>query len=83
MWKSAGPCPVFESFTLAFALQLRKRTENPQVKKTLCQSTVYINITKTPTQTHITKHTHTHTHTHTLQNNVKPRQVDESWDAKL
>ena len=25
-----GPCPVFASFTLAFALQLRKKTEKPQ-----------------------------------------------------
>jgi hypothetical protein len=25
-----GPCPVFASFTLAFALQLRKSTEKPQ-----------------------------------------------------
>jgi hypothetical protein len=23
--KECGPCPVFESFTLAFALQLRKK----------------------------------------------------------
>jgi hypothetical protein len=25
-----GPCPVFASYTLAFALQLRKITEKPQ-----------------------------------------------------
>jgi len=25
-----GPCPVFTSFTLAFALQLRKKHEKPQ-----------------------------------------------------
>ena len=24
------PCPTFPGFTLAFALKLRKRTENPQ-----------------------------------------------------
>jgi hypothetical protein len=26
----SGPCPVFASYTLAFALQLRKMTEKPQ-----------------------------------------------------
>jgi hypothetical protein len=29
-WKECGPCPVFASYTLAFALQLRKSTEKPQ-----------------------------------------------------
>jgi len=29
-WEECGPCPVFVSYTLAFALQLRKNTENPQ-----------------------------------------------------
>ena len=24
-WEECGPCPVFESYTLAFALQLRKK----------------------------------------------------------
>jgi len=28
--KRSGPCPDFASLTLAFALQLRKSTENPQ-----------------------------------------------------
>jgi hypothetical protein len=28
--EECGPCPVFSSFTLAFALQLRKSTEKPQ-----------------------------------------------------
>ena len=44
------PCPVFASFTLAFALQLRKKHGKPrqgkknlsQIKKNLSQSTVYI-----------------------------------------
>ena len=41
--EECGPCPVFASFTLAFALQLRKTLsqdkENPSpVKKTLIQS---------------------------------------------
>ena len=74
-----GPCPVFASFTLAFALQLRKKHEKTcqgkknlsQVKKNLSHSTVYI-LPKTPTHykaltnTHITKPTHTHkTHSYT------------------
>jgi hypothetical protein len=28
-WEECGPCPVFESYTLEFALQLRKSTEKP------------------------------------------------------
>ena len=46
--EECGPCPVFASFTLAFALQLRKkhgktsvrvRKNLSQVKKNLSQST--------------------------------------------
>jgi hypothetical protein len=49
--EECGPCPVFTSFTLAFALQLRKKQEKnlsqgkknlSQVKKNLSQSTVYM-----------------------------------------
>jgi len=49
--EECGPCPVFASFTLAFALQLRKKARKnlsqgkknlSQVKKNLSQSTVYI-----------------------------------------
>jgi len=29
-WKECGPCPVFTSYTLAFALQLRKKHLKPQ-----------------------------------------------------
>jgi len=29
-WEGCGPCPVFASYTLAFALQLRKRYGKPQ-----------------------------------------------------
>jgi hypothetical protein len=28
VWGECGPCPDFASYTLAFALQLRKITEN-------------------------------------------------------
>ena len=83
--EKCGPCPVFESFTLAFALQLLKkhgktsvrvRKTSVRLRKTLSQSTVYI----LPKHPHVTKPTqirtlqNPHTHTHTLQNNVKPPQ---------
>ena len=51
MWRSAGRALVFASFTLAFALQLRKKHGKnlsqgkkslSQVKKNLGQSTVYM-----------------------------------------
>jgi hypothetical protein len=77
--EECGPCPVFASFTLEFALQLRKKHgKTCQGKKYLSQGKVYTlpkhpYITYTHTHTHtntrpyITKHTHTHTrpHTHT------------------
>jgi len=30
IWEECGPCPVFASYTLVFALQLRKNHENFQ-----------------------------------------------------
>jgi hypothetical protein len=82
--EECGPCPVYASFTLAFALQLRKKhgKTSVRVRKTslrLRKTSEYsIHITKTPTHyktltnTHITKPIHTHTHTHThIQNNKK------------
>ena len=76
--EKCGPCPVFESFTLAFALQLLKkhgktsvrvRKTSVRLRKTLSQSTVYI----LPKHPHITKPTQTHTHTH-ITKNIKPPQ---------
>jgi hypothetical protein len=70
MWKSASHAPSLRVFTLAFALQLRKKHGKTTVRlretsvrliKT-CQSTVYI----LPRHTHT--HTHTHTHIYILQN---------------
>jgi hypothetical protein len=67
--EQCGPCPFFASFTLAFALQLGKSTENlsqgkrnvsqgkknlSQINKNFRQCTVYI----------LPKHTHIHTYTH-------------------
>jgi len=79
--EECGPCAVFASFTLAFALQLRKkhgktsvrvRKTSVRVQYTYCQNT---HILQNPHKhTHYKTHTHTHTHTHTLQNNIKPPQ---------
>jgi len=33
-WEECGPCPVFASCTLAFALQLRKKNRNTSVRIT-------------------------------------------------
>jgi hypothetical protein len=66
--EECGLCPVFASFALAFALQLRKKHGKTLVR---VQYTYYQTPThyKTHTNTHITKptntHTHTLTHTHT------------------
>ena len=32
IWEECGPCPIFASFTLAFALQLRKKHGKPSVR---------------------------------------------------
>jgi hypothetical protein len=78
--EECGPCPVFESFTLAFVLQLRKKHGKTSLRlKILSHSTVYI-LSNTPTHyktltnTHITKPIHTHTRIHTLINHIKPPQ---------
>jgi hypothetical protein len=65
------PCPVFASFTLAFALQLRKKHRKTSVKVRKTSITVqytYYQNTHTLQNTYITKHTHTTKHIHTLQN---------------
>jgi hypothetical protein len=84
--KQCGPCPVFASFTLAFALQRRKKHGKTSVRlRKTCHSTVYIlpkhlHITK-PTQTHTFQNPHkrarTHTHYKTLTNThiTKPTQA--------
>jgi hypothetical protein len=75
------PCPVFASFTLAFALQLRKNhgKTSVRVRKTS------ISLRKTTGRIQYTCYQNTHTlqnphkhihynpppHTHTLQNNIK------------
>jgi hypothetical protein len=77
--EECGPCPVFASFTLAFALQLRKKhgKTSVRVRKTslrLRKISVRVQYTYYQKHPHITKPSQTHTHTHTLQNNIKPPQ---------
>jgi hypothetical protein len=69
--EECGPCPIFMSFTLAFALQLRKKHGKPSVRirKTsvrLRKTSVRVQYTYYQnTHTYTPPHTHTHTHTHT------------------
>jgi hypothetical protein len=77
--KECGPRPVFASFTLVFALQLRKKHGNtsqdkenlsPVNKNLRVQYTYYQNThTLQNPHKHTRYKTHTYTHTHTLQNN--------------
>jgi hypothetical protein len=82
------PCPVFASFALAFALQLRKKHGkiSIRVRKTsvrLRKSSKYsIHITKNShtlqnlhKHTHYKTHSHTHTHTHTHYKQYKTTTV--------
>ena len=58
------PCPVFESFTLAFALQLRKKHGKTSVR--LRKTSVRVQYTYYQKKKNL--------HTYTLQNNIKPPQ---------
>jgi hypothetical protein len=62
--EECGPCPVFASFTLALALQLRKKHGKPSVR-----------LRKTSVRVQYTYYQNTHTlqnpHTHTLQKKKK------------
>jgi hypothetical protein len=62
------PCPIFASFTLAFALQLRKKhwKTSVRVRKTsvrVRKTSVKVQYTYYQKHPHITKPTHTHAHT--------------------
>jgi hypothetical protein len=79
--EECGPCPVFASFTLAFALQLRKehgktsvRVRKPSVRflktsvsvqYTYYQNTHTLQNPHKHTHYNTPPHTHTHTNTHT------------------
>jgi hypothetical protein len=58
--EECGTCPVFTSFTLAFALQLRKKHEKTSVR--VRESSLRIQYTYYQTPTQLPKHTNTHTH---------------------
>jgi len=62
--EECGPCPVFASFTLAFALQLRKKHGETSVRLRKTSVRVrYIFYQNTYTNTHYKTYTYTHTHT--------------------
>jgi hypothetical protein len=70
--EECGPCPVFASYTLAFALQLRKKHGKTSVRlRKISEYSTHITRTPTHCKTHTNTHTHTHykahtyTHTHT------------------
>ena len=68
--EECGPCPVFASFTLAFALQQRKKHGKPsfRVRKTsvkLRKTSVKVQYTYYQKHPHITKPTHTPTRAYT------------------
>jgi hypothetical protein len=69
-----GPCPVFASFNLAFALQLRKKHGKTSVR--VRKTSVTVQYTYYQKHPHIAKVSQTYTlqNTHTLQNNIKPPQ---------
>jgi len=64
--EECGPCPVFASFTLAFALQLRKKHGKTSVR--VRKTSVWLRKTLVRVQYTYYQNTHTNTHTHTLQN---------------
>jgi hypothetical protein len=66
--QECGTCPVFENFTLAFALKLRKKHGKTSVR--LRETSVRVQYTYyQKTRTLQKLRARTHTHTHTLQNN--------------
>ena len=69
--EDCGPCPVFASFILAFALQLRKKDGKTSVRlkntSVRVQYTYYQN-THALQNPHKNTHTYTNTHTHTHTN---------------
>jgi len=74
--KECGPCLVFASFTLAFALYLRKKHGKPsvRVRKTSARvrkTSVRVRKTSVRVQNTYYQNTHTHPHTHTHPNITK------------
>jgi len=81
--EECGPCPVFASFTLAFALQLRKKHGKTSVR--VRKTSVKVQYTYYQKHPHITKPSQTHTLQnpliHPLQKNIKPPQYKLKQNA--
>jgi hypothetical protein len=88
-----GPCPVFASFTLAFALQLRKKHGKTSVRvrkaSVRVQYTYYQNTHTLTSRPPPHTHTHTHTHTHIVKQYItttvqkKPPQYREDGGSSF
>jgi hypothetical protein len=76
--EECGPCSVFASFTLAFALQLRKKhgKTSDRVRKT----SVTVQYTYYQKHLHVTKPTHTHT---TKQYKTTTVQIKTKYSRKV
>jgi hypothetical protein len=74
--EECGPCPGFASFTLTFALQLRKKHGKTSVS--VRKTSVIVQYAYYQKHPHITKPSQTHTLQnpliHTPKNNIKPPQ---------
>jgi len=69
--KECGPCPVFVNFTLAFALQLRKKHGETLVR--VRKTSVRVPYTHYQTPTHCKTYTHKPTYTHIYNpNHTRP-----------
>jgi hypothetical protein len=70
------PCPVFASFTLKFALQLRKKhgKTSVRIRKTL-ECSIHITNTQTHTHTHVTKQYKTTTVQIKTQCKIYPNEI--------
>ena len=88
--EECGPCPVFANFTLAFALQLRKKHGKTSVRlrktSVRVQYTYYQNThtlqnlpTYTYTHTHTLAHTHTPTQTHSPTHNQTHTHITKQY----
>jgi hypothetical protein len=65
-WEECGPCPVFASYTLAFALQLRKKHGETSVRVAEeCQLARWKENTRIQNRTYVTIRIHKHNNKNT------------------